>query len=78
MDGCCALGAVFDFIEFRHVYREANSVAYRLAHFASLGRVVDFCVDEIPAFINDVLYEDISNAASEVELLRACPPRPSI
>ncbi|XP_062028933.1 uncharacterized protein LOC133744926 [Rosa rugosa] len=62
LDDCKNYLHDFDWIRVRHVYREANSVANRLAHFASLDHVVDLCLDEAPAFIQDVLYEDNCNA----------------
>ncbi|XP_024156142.1 uncharacterized protein LOC112164137 [Rosa chinensis] len=62
LDDCKNYLHGFDWIRVRHIYREANSVANRLAHFASLDHVVDLCLDEAPVFIQDVLYEDNCNA----------------
>lgn len=47
-------------ITFRHIYREANSVAHRLAHLVSLSMLDDFWLDETPTIIEDVLFEDLS------------------
>lgn len=42
----------------KHVYSEANGVAHRLTHFASLFDLDEFWLDETPFIIEDVLYED--------------------
>ncbi|XP_062020817.1 uncharacterized protein LOC133737227 [Rosa rugosa] len=62
LDDCRDYMQAFDYIRIRHVYREANSVANRLAHFASLDHVVDLSLVEAPDFLQNVLYEDICNA----------------
>ncbi|KAL6145404.1 hypothetical protein ACLB2K_056092 [Fragaria x ananassa] len=52
----------FDYVTVQHVFREANSVAHRLAHFATCDRVVEVTLAEVPDFIQDVLYENNCNA----------------
>ncbi|XP_062021093.1 uncharacterized protein LOC133737577 [Rosa rugosa] len=42
----------------RSIYREANGVAHRLAHLASVDYLDDYWLDETPVIIQDVLYED--------------------
>ncbi|XP_004293150.1 PREDICTED: putative ribonuclease H protein At1g65750-like [Fragaria vesca subsp. vesca] len=51
----------FRFILLRHVYREANGVAHRLAHLARSSSLNEFWVDEPPDIIQDVLMEDGCN-----------------
>ena len=46
-------------IHIRHIYREANGVAHRLANLASCSFLDDLWLDETPAIIQDVLFEDI-------------------
>ncbi|KAK9936175.1 hypothetical protein M0R45_013032 [Rubus argutus] len=48
----------FKSISIRHVYREANVVAHRLAHNASFSFVDELLFDEIPSIIEDALVED--------------------
>ncbi|XP_061999476.1 uncharacterized protein LOC133716838 [Rosa rugosa] len=45
-------------VQIRHIFREANGVANRLAHLASMNYLDDVWLDESPAIIQDVLYED--------------------
>ncbi|XP_004298184.1 PREDICTED: uncharacterized protein LOC101290856 [Fragaria vesca subsp. vesca] len=47
----------------RHIYREANNGAHRLAHFASYNNVIELSVGLVPIFLQDVLYEDSCNAS---------------
>ncbi|XP_004301837.1 PREDICTED: putative ribonuclease H protein At1g65750-like [Fragaria vesca subsp. vesca] len=54
--------------EIRHIYREANNAAHRLACFASLDRVVELRLAEAPVYIHDVLFEDKCNAQSEARV----------
>ncbi|XP_004296207.1 PREDICTED: uncharacterized protein LOC101297422 [Fragaria vesca subsp. vesca] len=51
------------FISFRcrHIYREANGVANRLAHLASWNSLDELWFDEAPVIIRDVLFEDGCN-----------------
>lgn len=42
-----------------HIYREANGVAHRLAHLASVSYVDDLWLNETPSIIEDVLFEDL-------------------
>lgn len=46
-------------LNVRHIYREANCVAHRLAHVASFSIVDDCWIDNTPSIIEDVIYEDI-------------------
>ncbi|PRQ49098.1 putative ribonuclease H-like domain-containing protein [Rosa chinensis] len=49
VDDCKEYMDVFSFISVHHIYREANSVAHRLAHFASYSYYDD-------VWIGDTLY----------------------
>lgn len=49
----------FTSFNIRHIYREANRVAHRLAHVASCASVDEFWVDHTPSILEDVIYEDI-------------------
>ena len=51
----------FNSFEIRHVYREANRVAHRLAHVASLSSFDNCWLGETPSIIEDVLFEDLCN-----------------
>lgn len=51
----------FNSFVIRHVYREANRVAHRLAHVASLSNVDKCWLGETPSIIEDVLFEDLCN-----------------
>jgi hypothetical protein len=48
----------FNSFVIRHIYREANGVAQRLAHVANFSRSFDFWIEVTPSIIEDVLYED--------------------
>lgn len=50
---------MFNSITIRHVYRETNGVANRLAHIASCSWIDDFWLDETLFIIKNVLYEDL-------------------
>ena len=50
----------FTSLSIRHVYREANRVAHRLAHVASFSSVDELWIDDTPSIIEDVIYEDVS------------------
>ncbi|XP_062014260.1 uncharacterized protein LOC133730740 [Rosa rugosa] len=54
---------VEDRSEIRHIFREANGVANRLAHLASLNYLDDIWLEESPMIIQDVLYEDSCTTA---------------
>ncbi|XP_024158692.1 uncharacterized protein LOC112166150 [Rosa chinensis] len=58
LEDCKSYMTAFQSIEIRHIYREANGVADRLAHLASLFALNDVWLEETPAIIQDVLYED--------------------
>lgn len=45
----------------KHVFREANGVTHRLAHFASLSVLDGFRLDKTPSIIEDVLYDNYYN-----------------
>ncbi|XP_061993859.1 uncharacterized protein LOC133711783 [Rosa rugosa] len=64
IDDCKDYVHAFDAIVIRHIFREANSVADRLAHFASLGQVTDLYLGEAPDYLQDVLYEDFCKAST--------------
>lgn len=55
---CKAFMLAFTNVKVRHIYREANAVANRLAHKASFSSVDEFWIDDTPSFIEDVIYED--------------------
>ena len=48
----------------RHIFREANSVADRLAHFACQGSIDSLWLEEPPDIIQDVLYEAMCSNAN--------------
>ena len=58
IEDCKALFSGFHSIRVRHILREANGVADRLAHLASSGGFSGEWLGETPAIIQDVLYED--------------------
>ncbi|PRQ45142.1 putative ribonuclease H-like domain, reverse transcriptase zinc-binding domain-containing protein [Rosa chinensis] len=62
-DDCKDYLSAFQSVEIRHIYREANGVAHRLAHLASYLLLDDIWLDETPAIIQDVLYEDYCNVS---------------
>ncbi|KAL6227352.1 hypothetical protein ACLB2K_001311 [Fragaria x ananassa] len=64
IDDCRDYLALLNNCVVRHIYREANSGAHRLAHFASYNNVVELSVGLVPIFLQDVLYEDSCNASS--------------
>ncbi|XP_062014420.1 uncharacterized protein LOC133730938 [Rosa rugosa] len=51
----------FNFFNFQHICCEANGVANRLALLARCGNLDEFCLEETPVIIQDVLYEDQCN-----------------
>ena len=55
---CKELMHSFNSIEIRHIYREADCVAHRLAHIASFS--ISNCIwfEDTPSIIEDVLFED--------------------
>ncbi|KAK9929716.1 hypothetical protein M0R45_026803 [Rubus argutus] len=48
----------FTSLTVRHIYREANGVANRLAQVASFSSVNEIWIGNTPSFIEDVIYED--------------------
>ncbi|KAL6214185.1 hypothetical protein ACLB2K_013623 [Fragaria x ananassa] len=58
LNNCKAYMESFQFILLRHVYREANGVAHRLAHLVRIAYLDELLVDESPDIIQDVLMED--------------------
>ena len=58
LEDCKEYLSSFPSFSFRHIYREANSVADRLAHFACSSSIDSIWLGESPAIIQDVLYED--------------------
>ncbi|KAL6227535.1 hypothetical protein ACLB2K_001492 [Fragaria x ananassa] len=63
IEDCQRYVSAFNFFQLQHVCREANSVANRLVHFARCNNYDDFSLDETPAIIQDVLYEDLCNSS---------------
>ncbi|XP_062011139.1 uncharacterized protein LOC133727571 [Rosa rugosa] len=63
IDDCKSYLTYFPSFQIRHVFREANGVAHRLAHPASLNYLDDIWVDESPVIIQDVLYKDLCTEA---------------
>ena len=59
IEDCKALFSSFQSVRVRHIPREANGVADRLAHLARLGGFDGDWIGEAPAIIRDVLIEDI-------------------
>ncbi|XP_024163879.1 uncharacterized protein LOC112170820 [Rosa chinensis] len=49
---------VISSLNLQSIYREANVVAHRLAHLASVNYLDDYWLEETPVIIRDVLYED--------------------
>lgn len=56
---CKELITSFNSISIRHVYREANVVAHRLAHNASFSFVDELLFDKTPSIIEDALVKDL-------------------
>ena len=61
VDDCKVLMQAFEYCTVRHMRRETNSVADRLACFASKGHIVDPILHHVPDCIQDVLFEDYCN-----------------
>ncbi|XP_062014464.1 uncharacterized protein LOC133730996 [Rosa rugosa] len=51
LEDCKDYMSAFQFIQVRHIYREANGVAHRLAHLARVGRLDDMWLGETPVII---------------------------
>lgn len=51
----------FNSVLVRHINREVNGVAHRLAHLASCSCIDDLWLDETPSILEDVLFEDLCN-----------------
>ncbi|XP_062005922.1 uncharacterized protein LOC133723110 [Rosa rugosa] len=61
IDDCKSYLTSFHSTQICHVFREANGAARRLAHLASLNYLNDVWLEESPAIIQNVLYEDNCN-----------------
>ncbi|KAL6194284.1 hypothetical protein ACLB2K_035368 [Fragaria x ananassa] len=55
--------SAFQSIRIRHIGREANGLADRLAHLACAGLLDDVWLGETPVIIQDVLHKDICNSS---------------
>ncbi|KAL6182390.1 hypothetical protein ACLB2K_043812 [Fragaria x ananassa] len=73
---CKSYFSVFQSIRIRHVYREANGVANRLAHLASICFINNVWLEETHDNIQDVLYDDYNYCLSIVRGLgtMSAPP----
>lgn len=49
----------FTSLNIRHIYREANCVANRLAYVASFNTIDEFWLNDTPSIIEDVIQEDL-------------------
>ncbi|XP_024161206.1 uncharacterized protein LOC112168311 [Rosa chinensis] len=58
IDDCKSYLTSFHPFQVRHIFREANGAANRLAHLASYNYISDVWLEETPVIIRDVLYED--------------------
>ena len=58
VDDCNMYASSFAFIQFRHVYRQANGVANRLACLANGHDLDQVWLEESPVIIRDILLED--------------------
>ncbi|XP_062021071.1 uncharacterized protein LOC133737560 [Rosa rugosa] len=58
VEDCKAYLHAISSINLYSVYREANGVAHRLAHLASVDYLDDYWLDETPVIIRDALFED--------------------
>lgn len=61
VEDCKSYMMAFNFILVRHIFREANCVAHRLAHIATFSALDEFWLQETPSIIEDVLFEDFYN-----------------
>ena len=59
VEDCKSFVSSFHSFQFRHIYREANGVANRLALLASRSENAMSWFEETPAIIRDILYEDM-------------------
>lgn len=69
MEDCKEFRTCFTSFQFRHIFREANGVALRLAHFASCSNMDEFWLFEAPSIIEDVLYEDFCNSSRGLDTM---------
>ena len=58
VEDCKSYMEAFNFILVRHIFREANCVAHRLAHTATFSALDEFWLQDTPSIIEDVLFED--------------------
>lgn len=58
VEDCKELRSTFVSFSLRHIFREANGVAHRLAHLANSSHDDFLYLDETPEIIQDVLVED--------------------
>ncbi|PRQ19025.1 hypothetical protein RchiOBHm_Chr7g0212601 [Rosa chinensis] len=58
IDDCKSYLTSFHPFQVRHIFREANGAAKRLAHLASCNYIFDVWLEETPIIIRDVLYKD--------------------
>ncbi|KAL6213907.1 hypothetical protein ACLB2K_013346 [Fragaria x ananassa] len=65
---CCYYLMAFDFVLLRHVNREANGVANKLAHLARSSVLAELWEDGPPDIIHDVLIEDGCKFAQEMDI----------
>lgn len=61
VEDCKEYRNAFTSFQFSHIFRKANGVALRLAHFASFSAMDEFWLVEAPSIIEDILYEDFCN-----------------
>ncbi|KAM5552963.1 hypothetical protein ABKV19_025282 [Rosa sericea] len=59
VEDCKAFMRAIPSITLCSIYREANDVAHRLAHLASVGYLDATWLEEAPVIIQDALYEDL-------------------
>ncbi|PRQ34728.1 hypothetical protein RchiOBHm_Chr5g0072311 [Rosa chinensis] len=58
VEDCKAYLSSLSSFTLRSIYREANGVAHRLTHLASVEWLDDYWLEETLVMIRDVLYED--------------------
>ena len=61
VEDCKNYMTAFNNIQAHHIFRETNCAAHRLAHTANFSAMDEFWLEEIPAIIEDVLFEDFCN-----------------
>ena len=73
VEDCKEYMASISYVSFRHIHREANDVANRLAHLASRSYIDDFWYEETPDLLLRMCSMRIFVSVPEVKALR--PPR---